>query len=147
MGFTVDAAVYIDAPAETVWQVLTDFAAYPDWNPFCLEAKTSLIPGEPIDMLVQLGPKRLRQREFIRTHTPHRTFSYTMKPAPLNTLHSLRSHTITAVNADRTRYESHFELNGWLHPAVATLLGKHLRHGFDTMTAAVQHRAETLSGT
>ncbi|MEU8899514.1 SRPBCC domain-containing protein [Nocardia sp. NPDC048505] len=144
MGLTVDTTVYIDAPAEVVWQVLTDFPHYGEWNPFCLEAKTSLVPGEPIDMLVQLGPRRLRQREFVRSHTAGREFSYTMKPVPAGTLHSMRSHTVTAVNPDRTRYESHFELDGWLSPVVAALLGKHLRNGFEGMTAAVQRRAEGL---
>ncbi|GAB2638376.1 SRPBCC domain-containing protein [Nocardia goodfellowii] len=144
MGLTIDATVYIDAPADVVWRVLTDFDHYGDWNPFCLEAKTSLIPGEPIDMLVQLGPKRLRQREYVRSHTAGREFSYTMKPVPPNALHSLRSHTVTAVTPDRTRYESHFELNGWLNPVVRAVLGKHLRNGFEGMTAAVQRRAESL---
>ena len=26
--------IEIEAPAERVWQVLTDFAAYPEWHPF-----------------------------------------------------------------------------------------------------------------
>ncbi|MEV0245804.1 SRPBCC domain-containing protein [Nocardia sp. NPDC050712] len=144
MGLTIDAAVYIDAPAEVVWRVLTDFAHYGDWNPFVPECKTSLVPGEPIDMVVNLGPRRQRQREFIRSHTPGREFSYTMKPVPLGTLHSARTHTVTAVTPTRTRYESHFELNGWLHPVVAALLGKQLRNGFEGMTAAVQRQSESL---
>ncbi|MEV0293100.1 SRPBCC domain-containing protein [Nocardia sp. NPDC050710] len=145
MGFVIDAAVYIDAPADLVWQVITDFPRYGEWNPFVPECKSSLVPGEPIDMLVNVsgsGPRK--QREWIRSHTPGRELSYSMKPVPLGTLHSLRSHTVTPVNDNRTRYESHFELNGWFHPVVAAVLGTNLRRGFEGMTAGIQRQAEAL---
>ena len=32
----LQAEIEIDAPPERVWQVLTDFAAYSEWNPFVL---------------------------------------------------------------------------------------------------------------
>jgi len=32
--FTVQNSVLIDATFEDVWDVLTDFPSYPDWNPF-----------------------------------------------------------------------------------------------------------------
>lgn len=31
---TVQASALIDAPIETAWNVLLDFQAYPEWNPF-----------------------------------------------------------------------------------------------------------------
>lgn len=145
MGFVIDIDVEINAPAELVWQVITDFARYGEWNPFVPECRSSLVPGEPIDMLVRVsGTTPRRQREWIRSHTPGHELSYTMKPVPLGTLHSLRSHTITPITADRTRYESHFELAGWLHPLVVALLGKNLRRGFAGMTAGIQKQAESL---
>ncbi|WP_433683524.1 SRPBCC family protein [Nocardia sp. CA-119907] len=145
MSFVIDATVEIDAPAELVWQVITDLPRYGEWNPFCIEARSTLVPGEPIDMLVALsgsGPRR--QREWMVSHTPGTEFSYSMKPVPLGTLHSLRSHKVTPLGPDRTRYESHFELSGWLHPLVIALLGKNLRRGFAGMTEGIQRRAESL---
>ncbi|WP_454198239.1 SRPBCC family protein [Nocardia sp. Marseille-Q1738] len=64
----------IGAPAEVVWQVLTDFERYGEWNQLCVE---------------------MVQRKETRSHTPGAEFSHTMKPAPMGAPHSLRSHTVT----------------------------------------------------
>ncbi|MEV5836184.1 SRPBCC domain-containing protein [Nocardia sp. NPDC052112] len=145
MPFVIDATVEIDAPAELVWQVITDLPRYGEWNPFCIECRSTLVPGEPIDMLVALsGPKPRRQREWMVSHTPGTELSYSMKPVPLGALHSLRSHHVTPLGADRTRYESHFELGGWLHPLVVATLGKNLQRGFAGMTEGIQKQAESL---
>jgi hypothetical protein len=144
MSFVIDAAVEIDAPAELVWQVITDFPRYGEWNPFCIECSSTLVPGEPIDMVVKLGSTPRRQREWVRSHTPGTELSYAMKPVPFGALHSLRSHTVTPLTPDRTRYESHFELAGWLQPVVVALLGKTLQRGFAGMTEGIQKQAESL---
>ena len=34
MSITVITTVDIDAPKQLVWDVLTDFAAYHEWNPY-----------------------------------------------------------------------------------------------------------------
>jgi Polyketide cyclase / dehydrase and lipid transport len=33
----LDSSIDIDAGPERVWEVLTDFGAYPEWNPFMAE--------------------------------------------------------------------------------------------------------------
>ncbi|MFD3591532.1 SRPBCC family protein [Nocardia sp. NPDC058640] len=141
MSLVIDETIEIDAPATKVWEVLTDFERYGEWNTFCYEAASTLEPGSTIDMRVQLGANRRPQREWIRTHTPGVEFSYTMKPVPLGALHSLRSHTVVPLGPDRCRYESRFTLAGWLSPVVNLALGKHLRAGFGAMTRGVADRA------
>ena len=34
MSLTISTNVDIDAPKQSVWDVLTDFAAYHKWNPY-----------------------------------------------------------------------------------------------------------------
>ncbi|WP_209242121.1 SRPBCC domain-containing protein [Streptomyces oryzae] len=42
------ASIRIQATPEEVWQVLTDFAAYPEWNPFLTSAEVTS-PGGRLD--------------------------------------------------------------------------------------------------
>jgi hypothetical protein len=145
MAFVIDDSVEIDAPTAVVWQVLTDFPRYREWNPFCVTAESTLEPGAPIDMRVKLlGPKEKTQREYIRSVTAGTGFTYNMKPMPLGALHSERSHTLTPLGDERCRYDSHFELAGWLLPVVTGFMGSALRRGFGEMTAAVAARATQL---
>lgn len=43
----------IGAPAERVWEVLTDFEALPEWNPFLIRASGRLVEGERIEVVLQ----------------------------------------------------------------------------------------------
>lgn len=147
VGFVIDDGVDIAAAPEAVWQAMTDFDRYGEWNPFAVRCATSLVPGDPIDMSVQFilpGTRPLRQREWIRSHTPGKEFSYAMKPLPLGALSSLRTQSVTPVGDGRTRYTSRFELSGWLHPLVQLLLGARLHRGFHAMTAALVKRVERV---
>jgi uncharacterized protein YndB with AHSA1/START domain len=145
MPFVIDLTREIDAPADTVWRVLTDLAAYPRWNPFCVECSSSLRPGDPIDMRVNLIGRPQRQREWIDDYREGEGFSYRMRPPPLGALASLRSHDVVALADGRTRYRSYFRLQGPLQPLVVALLGRRLTAGFTAMTDAVAARAVALN--
>ncbi|MBO0855698.1 MAG: SRPBCC domain-containing protein [Nocardia sp.] len=145
MAFVIDETVQIDAPAGVVWKVLTDLGSYGEWNSYVPDCRSTLEPGAPIEMKVNLGGSTPRkQREFIKSFTPGSEFSYGMKPVPLGALHSHRSHTVTPVDDGRCTYRSYFELDGWLSPVVRTALGKALHKGFGDMTAEVKTRAEQV---
>ncbi|GAB11641.1 hypothetical protein GOARA_082_00280 [Gordonia araii NBRC 100433] len=147
MSFVLEHSVEIAAPAATVWAVLTDFDNYGQWNPFVPRASSRLEPGAPIDMDVALrGGKLRRQREFINRVDPGRAFSYSMKPAPLGLLRSVREQSVTPSGPGTCHYASHFQIDGPLSPVVSALLGKDLRRGFDEMAASLKSHAEHLAG-
>jgi len=74
------AMIEIDAPAERVWHALTDFARYPEWNPFMPR-----VAGEParraeLDVLVRPdGVKAVRLRPRIVTFRPPKELRWTAR--------------------------------------------------------------------
>ena len=46
----------IDAPADAVFAVLADFAAYDEWNPMCRRMRGRCAVGEKIGFTVKVGP-------------------------------------------------------------------------------------------
>jgi hypothetical protein len=144
MPFVLNHDLEVKAPAALVWEVITDFAHYRDWNPFVVECRSTLEPGEPIDMQVMLTDKPQDVHEVVVECVPGRRFAYRMKPIPLGALSSLRSHDIASRGAGSSTYRSHFELNGWLAPVVLALYRKNLERAFGSMSAAIQQRAEAL---
>src|SRR5262245_46609060 len=64
---TIESAIEIDAPAEPVWAILVDIAAYPEWNPFTPRVDTTLEVGTPIVLHVAMRPgtKRILQTEHV----------------------------------------------------------------------------------
>lgn len=145
MSFVIDYSFDMDAPPEVVWEVITDLDRYGQWNPFVHECRSTLKPGDPIHMLVQIGSGTRRQEEVMRDYREGEGFAYCMKPVPFGVLSSFRSHKIEALDGGRSRYHSHFELNGWLAPVVRGILGSKLDAGFGGMSRGVRDRAEALA--
>jgi hypothetical protein len=145
MPFILRDTLVIEAPVALVWDVIADLPRYPEWNPFVVGARSSLIVGDPISMRVQLFPFFVQsQRETILECLPEQLLGYGVTGTPTNAIRSLRRHELRADGPDRTAYCSHFELDGWLAPVTRTLLGRLLRSGFGAATQALEQRAEHL---
>lgn len=53
MARRIATALDIDAPAASVWRVLTGFPAYPDWNPFIRRVTGEAKGGARLEVTVQ----------------------------------------------------------------------------------------------
>ena len=139
----IEHRLRIDAPAHKVWQVISDLDRYPEWNPFVVACSSTLAVGDAIRMRVRIFPGLAQpQTERVLEHVPGRRLRYGIPGSALGALTSSRSHQVTALTPDRTEYASRFELDGWLAPLVSFLLGRRLAAGFESMSLALQARAE-----
>jgi uncharacterized protein YndB with AHSA1/START domain len=145
VAFVLRETLEIEAPVARVWEVIADLARYPEWNPFVVAVRSSLEVGAPIVMRVRVLPFFAQpQRETILECVPERRLSYGVEGIPWNALRSVRYHELSPEGPERTRYCSHFELDGWLAPLTRALLGRHLERGFGAATRALVERAERL---
>jgi len=143
--FVINHTLTVNAPTETVWNVISDLDAYGEWNPFVVACDSTLEVNSPINMQVKLVPFfAFPQKETILSHDPSHQLSYGIS-LPFNALSSVRSHTVQVLSPGVTEYKSTFELSGWLSPLVKWMLQSRLKKGFDGMAEGLQERSESFT--
>ena len=50
MAKQLNAEIEVQASPDRVWEVLTDFAAYHQWNPFIVQATGQAVPGSRLEL-------------------------------------------------------------------------------------------------
>ena len=64
--------IIIDAPPERVWQVLTDFNSFPEWNPLLREIRGELVVGKRLYVKLALGKRAVPIKPEVLRVEPNR---------------------------------------------------------------------------
>lgn len=140
---SVRAQVDINASRQRVWEVLTDFDSYPQWNPFTASVQGSLQDGAAVTMQVHMLQRRPRtQVEYVNSVVQGHRICWGMEMGTATLLTANRLQTLEAIDEHTTRYVTDDLLSGWLTPIVRTLYGDKMQRGFDAMASALKVRAE-----
>jgi hypothetical protein len=134
----------IEASAERVWQVLTDFAAYPEWNPFIRR-----VDGRPEveeQLVVRMQPSGTRGMTFrptvmkVEANRQLRWLGHLLVPGLFDGEHIFE---IEELGRDRVLFIQREIFKGLLVPLLARSLDKNTQRGFEEMNRALRERAET----
>ena len=97
--------VEIHASAERVWHLLTDFAKFPQWNPFIQRASGEPKPGARLEVTLQpSGASRTTSRPTVLKAEPNhelRWIERSLLPGLLDVEHIV---TIELLDANRVRF-------------------------------------------
>ena len=143
---TIRSAIEIRAPLDLVWDVLTDFSAYPEWNPHIrsvrgtprvggrLTIRSEPPTGRPIVLRPMVThwdpPMELRWRgTFLSRMLFSGEHGFKLEP----------------VAEDRVRFLQDEEFTGLLVPLYSRLRLQRTRDGFTQMNEALRERAERLA--
>ncbi len=140
----VRSEIEIDAPADLVFQILTDLPGYTRWNPFTPRAVSTLEIGAPIDMRVRLMPFYTRgQREFVSELSPlRRRVAWGMHMGKADWGRGHRTQEIMRLDERRCRYVCEDNIGGRLRPLIISLFGGAMQRGFDDVAHALKKEAE-----
>ena len=135
----------IEAPPEVVWRVLTDFAAYPEWNPFIVRIEGDLTVGQTLDLTIQPpGRRAMTFRPKVLRCEPNRELRWLGHFLVPGLFDGEHAHLLDGLEAGRTRYRQSEAFRGLLVPLTGSLLAA-TQQGFDAMNTALKARAEALT--
>ena len=139
--------VEIAAPARVVWDVITDFACYPQWNPYTIAAVSTLEIGTPIDLTLPNpdgSEGTFLNREWVRVVAPPHHLRYdTAEEMP--GIFAVRDQWITELAPDRCTYHTTDTISGKYADKVMEMTGDWVKAGFDSVAHALKARAEQLT--
>ena len=134
----------IDAPAETVWDILTDAARYGDWNPFTTRIETDFQAGSRVRARVLLGRLPVNVTEHTDIAEPPARLTWSSVYWSRALLTAAKTQVITALGPDRCAYHTTDTMAGLLAPIVRALFGRAIQSGFEETAKSLKGRAETL---
>jgi len=136
--------IEIDATAERVWRVLTDFASYPEWNPFIRSISGVPSTGERLEVRIEPpGGRGMTFRPMILTAEPGRELRWLGRLLVPKLFDGEHSFIIRPLEGDRVRFVHAEAFRGVLVPLFARSLDDGTRRGFEDMNRALKARAES----
>ena len=148
-------AVVIQAPLSAVWEIMTDFYRYPEWNPlnrfFRLDSKPE--PNHFVTFGPSWGPydrkegepfpePDMTQHEMITVWEENCCLAY----ADIRRfLKAERVQHISTLKSGATRYHTYERISGLLSPLVLRRFGTRMVAGFTANGMALKKRAESLA--
>lgn len=142
----IHTEIEINTPAEKVWKVLTDFAAYPEWNPFVRRGEVEVRVGARLHLYIQpSGGKGMSFRPTVLVADPNRELrwlGHLWVPGLFDGEHSF---LIEPLGEGRVRFVQRERFGGLLLPLLSKMLDGDTRRGFEEMNQALKLGSESAA--
>ncbi len=138
----IAAEIDIEADATKVWAILTDFASYPDWNPFIQSAAGQLEPGARLRVRIQPpGAKGMTFRPTVMKVDPLHELRWLGRLVVRGLVDGEHMFILTSIGEGRVHFVQREALRGLLVPFLGGLAAA-TRRGFEQMNSALKARSE-----
>jgi hypothetical protein len=139
----LSSQIDIDASPARVWEVLTDYSAYPEWNPFIVRAGGRTEVGSRLSLRMQpVGARAVSLRPMVVEAVEGSRLRWRGRlwmPGIFDAEHDFR---VEALDGGRSRLSQDERFTGLLVAVMAGSLDRHTLPAFEAMNAALKLRAE-----
>lgn len=138
--------IEIDASAEKVWHILTEFEKFPQWNPFIRRISGELKVGARIEVHMQLpGGRSMTFKPKVLKVEPNREFRWKGKLLIPGLFDGEHIFTVEPLPDERVRFIQREVMAGILVPLFFRGMDKTTRRGFEEMNQVLKSMAERTS--
>ncbi|MDH3336214.1 MAG: SRPBCC domain-containing protein [Gammaproteobacteria bacterium] len=135
--------VVINAPADIVWDILTDLDGYPEWNPFTVRAESTLEIGSGVDLYIPRGDKLMKQSFVLEIFNPPREVAWRLpKMLHKSVFNAYRTQKVTPIDDHRCSYQTSDTFDGWIAGKLYRSQGGWVLKNFNRLAEALKQRSE-----
>jgi hypothetical protein len=140
---TIKTEIEIDATPERIWSILTDFSAYPQWNPFIRSITGEVKTGERLTAFIEpSGGKGMTFGPTVLIAQPNQELRWLGHFLLPNIFDGEHYFQIEPISAHRTRFIQGENFSGLLVMLAQFSIENCIRSGFIAMNQALKIRAE-----
>lgn len=138
----IKTEIEINASAERVWQVLSDFDRFPEWNPFVIKVEGKPIKGEILKIDVQLPDSfKLKFTPEVLAANPGQELRW-VGHMPLGAFRGEHFYLIEPISKNKVRFHHGEYFSGWFVGIIFWMVGDKTEQGYRDMNAALKKRVE-----
>jgi hypothetical protein len=134
--------IEIQASPEKVWQVLTSFDKWTEWNPFIHRAIGTAKAGEKVDITVRSGSREITLHCVVVKVEPNCELCWKYHVILPGLFRGEHRFTIEPVGENKVRFVDREIFNGLLVPLQAKDIDTNSRRGFEAMDRALKAQVE-----
>ena len=140
----ISSEIEINASPERVWQVLTDFSALPDWNPFIRTAEGNLRAGDRLKVYIKASKGMgMSFKPTILRAEPNRELRWIGRLLMPGLMDGEHSFIIEPLEGNHVRFVQSESFTGALVFLMSALgVFKNALIGFEEMNRALKQQAE-----
>ncbi len=140
----ISSEIEINASPEQVWQILTNFSALPDWNPFIRTAEGNLRAGDRLKVYIKASKGMgMSFKPTILRAEPNRELRWIGRLLMPGLMDGEHSFIIEPLEGNHVRFVQSESFTGVLVPLMSAMgVFKNALIGFDEMNQALKRQAE-----